>query len=254
MALTVLLGGCLVGPDFKSPSAPVAEQWLEAHDPAVRTRHQQYQNWWTAFHDPTLDRLIALAYGQNLTLVAAGTRVLQARAALGVAIGEFYPQSQHATSSLIYLRSSHADPTAAPESLIGNFWHASLGAAVNWELDFWGKFRRGIESADAAYLSSIASYDDILVTLLGDVATSYIGIRTLETQIAIARDNVVKQKRRWLSPRIASRAASRPSSTSTRRKTSSARPRRRSRNCRQHRQQQAQRLVHGQGDHFCFWC
>jgi len=195
VALTALPGGCLVGPDFKSPSAPVAEQWLEAHDPAVRTRHQQYQNWWTVFHDPTLDGLIALAYGQNLTLVAAGTRVLQARAALGVAIGEFYPQSQQATSSIIYLRPSHADPTAAPQSLISDFWRASLGAAVNWELDFWGKFRRGIEAADASYLASIASYDDVLVTLLGDVATSYIDIRTLETQIAIARDNIVKQKK-----------------------------------------------------------
>src|SRR5262249_53578161 len=193
--LALACGGCMGGPDFKSPSAPAAEQWLEANDPTVRTRHQKYQNWWMVFHDPTLDRLIALAYNQNLSLVAAGTRVLQARAALGMAIGEFYPQSQQATSSLLYLRPSHADPTAAPQSLIGDFWHASLGAAVNWELDFWGKFRRGIEAADASYLASIASYDDVLVTLLGDVATSYIGIRTLETQIAIARDNIVKQKK-----------------------------------------------------------
>jgi len=71
----------------------------------------------------------------------------------------------------------------------------ALGLTVNWELDFWGKFRRGIESADAAYLASIASYDYVLATLLGDVATTYIGIRTLQTQIAIARENIVKQKK-----------------------------------------------------------
>ena len=58
-----------------------------------------------------------------------------------------------------------------------------------WEIDIWGKFRRGVESADAAYLSSIASYDDVLVTLLGDVATTYVGIRVLERQIAIAQAN-----------------------------------------------------------------
>jgi len=52
-----------------------------------------------------------------------------------------------------------------------------------------------IESADAAYLASIAGYDEALVTLLGDVATTYIGIRTLETQIKIAQENVVKQKK-----------------------------------------------------------
>jgi len=62
-------------------------------------------------------------------------------------------------------------------------------------LDFWGKFRRAIESADAAYLGSVANYDFVLVTLLGDVATDYIGIRTLQTQIEIARENIVKQKK-----------------------------------------------------------
>jgi NodT family efflux transporter outer membrane factor (OMF) lipoprotein len=186
----------MVGPDYQSPPAPAAAKFLEANQPSVETKKQEYEAWWRVFDDPVLDRLIQIAYRQNLTVVAAGTRVLQARAELGVAIGDFYPQSQQATSSLIYLRPSHADPTAAPQSLVSNgFWHAALGASIDWELDFWGKFRRAIQSADAAYLSSIASYDDTLVTLLGDVATTYIGIRTLQTQIAIAEDNIVKQKK-----------------------------------------------------------
>jgi outer membrane protein TolC len=79
--------------------------------------------------------------------------------------------------------------------VLPNFWRDALGLTVNWELDFWGKFRRGIESADAACLASIAGYDEVLVTLLGDVATTYIGIRTLETQIKIAQENVAKQKK-----------------------------------------------------------
>ena len=79
--------------------------------------------------------------------------------------------------------------------MLHNFWRDSLGLTVNWELDFWGKFRRAIESADAAYLASIANYDYVLATLLGDVATTYIGIRTLQTQIDIARENIVKQKK-----------------------------------------------------------
>jgi len=84
--------GCLVGPDFSAPSAPVAEKWLEANNPSADTRNQEYRDWWTVFHDPVLNRLVESAYNQNLTLVSAGTRVLQARAQLGVAIGEFYPQ------------------------------------------------------------------------------------------------------------------------------------------------------------------
>jgi len=187
--------GCLVGPNFSSPAPPTAEKWLEANNPSVDTRNQEYRNWWKVFHDPVLDRLIETAYNQNLTLVTAGTQVLQARAQLGVAIGEFYPQVQQGTGELTYIRPGHADPTRFPLGVNRNFWRDALGLTVNWELDFWGKFRRAIESADASYLSSIANYDYVLVTLLGDVATTYIGIRTLQKQIEIARENVVKQKK-----------------------------------------------------------
>jgi NodT family efflux transporter outer membrane factor (OMF) lipoprotein len=194
-ALPLCCSGCLVGPDFSSPSPPVAEKWLESGDPSVDTRHQEYLDWWTVFHDPVLNRLIETAYNQNLTLVSAGTRVLEARAQLGVAIGEFYPQLQQGRGAVTYNRPSHSDPTTTSQGVIGNFWRDSLGLTVNWELDFWGKFRRAIESADAAYLASIAAYDYVLATLLGDVATTYIGIRTLQKQIEIARENIVKQKK-----------------------------------------------------------
>ncbi len=174
LVLTALLSlaACEVGPKFVTPKAPVADQWLESGNPSVRTGHQDYEHWWTVYNDPTLNRLIDLAYHQNLTLLAAGTRVLEARAQLGVAIGEFYPQTQQLSGGVTYNQASGADLSVTPSSSIGNFWHAALGAQVAWELDFWGKFRRGVKSADAAYLASIASYDDVLVTLLGDVATT----------------------------------------------------------------------------------
>jgi NodT family efflux transporter outer membrane factor (OMF) lipoprotein len=195
LVIPLCCAGCLVGPDFSSPSAPVAEKWLEADNPSVETRNQEYRDWWAVFHDPVLNRLIELAYNQNLTLVSAGTRVLQARAELGVAIGEFYPQLQQGHGSVTYIRPSHSDTTQFPISVTRNFWRDSLGVTVNWELDFWGKFRRAIESADASYLGSIANYDYVLVTLLGNVATTYIGIRTLQTQIQISEENIIKQKK-----------------------------------------------------------
>ncbi|HET6182172.1 MAG TPA: efflux transporter outer membrane subunit [Acetobacteraceae bacterium] len=195
VALVLLLPGCQVGPDFKPPAAPVAAAWLESGDPRVRTNHQNYERWWTVFNDPALNRLVDLAYHQNLSLMAAGTRVLQARAELGVAIGEFYPQSQQLGADATYNRLSHVDASANPLFALNNFWHASLGTQIAWELDLWGKFRRGVESADAAYLASIATYDDVLVTLIGDVASTYIGIRTLQQQIIIAEENVVRQRK-----------------------------------------------------------
>ncbi len=195
LALLSLLAGCSVGPNFIAPKAPVAQNWREARNPSVKTRRVEYMRWWGAFRDPTLDHLVDAAYRQNLTLMEAGARVIKARAILGEAIGEFYPQQQQLNGSAHYLQLSRADATSNPfGSINAQFWRINLGAQVGWELDLWGKIRHGVESADAAYLASIASYDDVLVTLIGDVASSYIAIRTLQKQIFIARENVVRQR------------------------------------------------------------
>jgi NodT family efflux transporter outer membrane factor (OMF) lipoprotein len=188
------LAACAVGPDFVPAAAPLANNFSEANNRSIKTDHQDYREWWLAVQDPTLNRLIQIAYNQNLTLLSAGTRVLQARAVLGIAIGEFYPQVQQGTGSVVYNRTSAATPLAAPNSTPKFFWTNALAVQAAWELDFWGKFRRGVESADAAYLASIANYDQVLVTLLGDLAVTYIGIRTTEELIAIARDNVRRQE------------------------------------------------------------
>ncbi len=195
LAALLLVGGCAVGPDFAPPPAPVAESWLESKSKAVETKRQRYDDWWRVFRDPVLDRLIEIASTENLTLLSAGTRVLQARATLGIAIGELYPQQQQAIGAVTYNLRSRSDPTTVPVIAASNYWRDVLGVQALWEIDIWGKFRRGVESADSAYLASIASYDDILVTLIGDVARTYVGIRTLEKQIAIARANVVRQSK-----------------------------------------------------------
>lgn len=193
-AMVAMVGACAVGPDFVPPSAPVAPTWLEWRNKTLKTGDYEYRDWWHSFHDPVLDQLIAIAYEQNLTLLSAGTKVLQARADLGIAIGELYPQQQQGVGAVAYNLRSQANPTVIPATAAANFWLASLGVQAAWQLDLWGKFRRGVESGDANYLASIATYDDVLVTLLGNVAGIYVGIRTLEKQIAIARANVVRQR------------------------------------------------------------
>ncbi|SJZ79078.1 efflux transporter, outer membrane factor (OMF) lipoprotein, NodT family [Enhydrobacter aerosaccus] len=195
LALALTLGGCEVGPDFKSADAPVSDKWLEANNPSVKTDRQEYEQWWTVYNDPTLNQLIDKAYRQNLSLQAAGARVLEARAILGISIGQFYPQVQQVNVSAAYAQASKTDTSSNPGSFLDNYWKATMGLQVAWEIDLWGKFRRSTESASASYLASIATYDDALVTLLSDVATTYIGIRTLQTQIEIAKENVVKQQR-----------------------------------------------------------
>ena len=84
----LLVTGCMIGPDFNRPKVAVSDTWLESGDQRVGTGSATYRNWWTAFNDPVLDRLVEQAYRDNLSLRQAGMRVLQARAQLGIAIGE----------------------------------------------------------------------------------------------------------------------------------------------------------------------
>jgi NodT family efflux transporter outer membrane factor (OMF) lipoprotein len=193
-ALLLSTASCTVGPDFTAPVAPLANKFRGANNRSVKSSTLEYQNWWEGFRDPTLNKLVQIAYNQNLTLLSAGTRVLQARAVLGIAIGTFYPQVQQGVGSVINNKSSAATPLSPPNATPSYFWTDALAGQAAWELDFWGKFRRGVESADAAYLASIASYDGVLVSLLADVTATYIGIRTTEQLIGIARDNVRKQE------------------------------------------------------------
>ncbi len=182
----------MLGPDFRRPAAPVAQNWTEAGDSAVNVKRQEYRDWWTVFNDPVLTRLVRLAYQQNLTLRTAGVRVLQARAQLGVAIGELYPQQQTAGAALSYNRL----PISLPYNLSGNtYWSDIFSAQAAWEIDVWGKLRRAVQSADDAFLASVADYDNVLVSLIGDVASNYVQIRTAQKQIRIAQDNAERQRK-----------------------------------------------------------
>jgi outer membrane protein TolC len=162
-------------------------------DPRLSAESTNYRDWWKAFNDPVLDRLIARAYRDNLTLQQAGVRVLQARAQLGIAVGEIFPQSQQAVGSVQYNRTSDRASTAAFFGTGGGsfaYWQSTIGAQASWELDFWGRIRRGIQSADASLLATLADYDNTLVTLTADVANTYIALRTAEERIRIAQENI----------------------------------------------------------------
>jgi NodT family efflux transporter outer membrane factor (OMF) lipoprotein len=192
----ILFSGCTtVGPDFLRPSTKLSDQWLEVDDSRVATAPAAYREWWKAFNDPVLEELIQAAYQENLPLRIAGVRVFEARAQLGIAVGEFFPQSQQAFGSANFNRISETSPQIVSPTGIGlSYMQTQIGLGASWELDFWGKYRRAIESADASLLSSIAAYDNVLVALTGDVASTYVQIRTLEDLLKIARENVEIQK------------------------------------------------------------
>ena len=193
LSILLLLPGCVkVGPNFTRPPVAVSQAWLDAGDQRVKPEPTEYRNWWQIFNDPVLDRLIERAYRENLSLRIAGVRVLEARAQLGIAVGGLFPQTQQAFGSLQYNRTSEGAPNFT--SSILSYWQSEIGLQAAWEIDFWGKFRRAVESGNANWLSSIANYDNALVSLTAGAANAYIQIRTLEKRIAIARENVETQK------------------------------------------------------------
>jgi NodT family efflux transporter outer membrane factor (OMF) lipoprotein len=192
-----LLFGCAkVGPNFLRPKVTVSPNWMDVGDTRVKDEPADYRNWWRVFNDQILDRFIDRAYRENLSLRMAGVRILEARAQLGMAVGGLYPQAQRASGSLQYNRTSERAPLALlePRSLL-EFRQSEIGLLAGWELDFWGKFRRAVESSDASLLATISDYDNALVILTADVANTYIRIRTLEERLRIARDNVETQKK-----------------------------------------------------------
>ncbi len=152
-------------------------------------RGGQLQQWWRTFNDPVLERLVAEAQRVNPNVRTAGLRIMEARAQLGIAGSTLYPQVQQATSDLLWAGEHR---TGARDTSAVTF---SVGFQIGWELDFWGKFRRGIEAADASYFASIAQYDDLQVLMAAQVAAFYTSIRTLEARLVIARENAVLQKR-----------------------------------------------------------
>jgi NodT family efflux transporter outer membrane factor (OMF) lipoprotein len=185
--------GFKVGPNYGRPPAAVAPDWLDAKDPRVRKDREDLSQWWAIFKDTNLDTLIQTAYRQNLTLREAGFRVLQARAQLGIAVGEFFPQSQTANGGFIHTQRSRQVENI-PAAIPTTFSQWDLGFSLAWELDIWGQFRRAIEAADDNLDASVEGYDFVLVTLLADVATYYVQLRTLEQQLAYLRANVVLQR------------------------------------------------------------
>jgi len=195
--------GFKVGPNYGRPPAPVAKDWIDAGDKRIHKETDDLSQWWKVFNDGDLDGLICQAYRQNLTLRQAGFQVLMARAQRNVAIGNLFPQTQEATGD--YLRRALSTETAnsglgAQNNPLGSsfrrvFPQWDFGFTLAWELDFWGRFRRAVESADASLDASVENYDAALVTLLGDVATSYVNIRTFQTQIKLTLANAELQRK-----------------------------------------------------------
>ena len=179
------LGGCLsLGPDYVEPEAEVEPNWQEEQNTRINNEALVDTNWWQGtFKDPALDGLVDKALQENLSLRSAALRVLQAQQQLRIAIGNQYPQQQLGAGS------------ASKQRTRGNTSEQyELGFNASWELDLWGRFSRQVESASASLDASVASYDGALVSLVSQVAQTYILIRAFQRRIVVAEENVRLQE------------------------------------------------------------
>ena len=190
----VLISACsAVGPNYRPPVVAVPDAWSEAATEGLDQGQSSIQTWWTALGDPTLEELVAGAEEANHDLRVAASRIREARARLGFAAGERLPQVD-ASGSYSYGQASDEGAIPAPPGGFDATSLFSLGFDATWEIDFFGRIRRSIESAEAGYEASIESYRDILVSLFADVALNYVELRTLQRRLEYARANVEAQR------------------------------------------------------------
>ncbi len=189
--------GYKVGPNYTKPPEAVAATWIDATDPRIQSNPVQDCAWWMVFQNPTLNALIDTAYRQNLDIKIAGARILESRAQRNVAIGNLFPQSQTALGTYVHAQlpgDINLPGTANALTLGGPLNVAAVGFNASWEADFWGRYRRGVESSTATVEGSQDGYDQALVIMLSEVATAYVQVRTYQQRLAYARQNVEIQQ------------------------------------------------------------
>jgi NodT family efflux transporter outer membrane factor (OMF) lipoprotein len=184
-ALALLLSSCMsVGPDYQEPETTVPGSWLETESTLVNNQQALDPRWWQqAFEDPILNELTETALQQNLTLRSAGLRVLQSQQQLAIAVGNQYPQQQQIGAQASRQQENNS-----------RFNDYNVGFNLAWEVDFWGRFSRQVESASAELDASVANYDDAMVSLVSQVAQSYLLLRTFQDRKRIAQENIALQE------------------------------------------------------------
>lgn len=200
LALAVLgvsLPGCLVGPDYVRPESPMPDgapppdAWHQAAMGGFEEGQAPLQTWWTAFDDPTLTGLLDRARARNLDLQQAVARIDESRAILGIASGELYPRIEASADYQVGQVSEAATQIEGGTDTTGVL---AMGAGLAWEIDVFGRARRGIESAEAGLQSSVEDYRDVMVSLFSEVAFAYIDVRTFQSRIGFATSNIEVQR------------------------------------------------------------
>ena len=191
VALAALaLAGCMVGPDYQRPQTPLPTAYADAPaadaaaTPAVRA------DWWTLYGDRTLDELVVAALSDNLDVATAVARIEEFDADLREANAVLFPEIDLGGSAA---RSRTSAAVASPQSIrVSNDLRIAL--STSFEIDFWGRLRRLLESARAQVLSTHYAKDVVTLSLAGLTSQTYFLLRSLDAQITATRETLTTRE------------------------------------------------------------
>jgi len=213
LGLCFLLSGCMMGPNYQPPDPCIPETWMEC-DPCLA--QEVPVAWWQEFNDPLLDCYIKRAACYNNDVLVAAATIFQARAMRTVAASELFPQVNgdlFATRTyfskngpLFNITGGAVDTPGLPFQIqvpqIQNIYTALID--VSWELDLFGRIRRGVEAADATIGSAIEQRNGVLTAVFAEVARNYVDLRSaqqrgvlVEQNISLLEDEAALVRKRW---------------------------------------------------------
>jgi len=179
--VAIWVTGCMMGPDYKRPAINTPQSFRYAPKEAVETANT---DWWKQFNDPVLDQLIAEALANSTSVKIAAANVEQAAGLLMTTRADLFPQVNYSAEA-IRERSSENNITPAPSK--NPFNSRQILGGVTWEIDLWGRIRRLTEAAQANLFGSDEARRGVILSLVAEVATSYIQLCALDEQLTIAK-------------------------------------------------------------------
>ncbi|MBI5132952.1 MAG: efflux transporter outer membrane subunit [Rhodopseudomonas palustris] len=198
--VAVLLGGCAVGPDYRTPLLATPTNWSRTG--GVTTTPPTLTRWWLRLRDPLLNQLVTEAVEGNLDVATAGARVREARASYRQAVGALFPtianseSARLAKGTSVLSAASGGTNIGSSSSSIGSTGTSGLyqaGFDASWEFDLFGANRRAVEAAAYGIDASDENLRAVLLTLVGDVTSNYVEARGHQARIALARRTALSQ-------------------------------------------------------------
>ncbi len=189
--ILIFLTGCAVGPNYETPQITLSSSFYESHE-KESVDEGELKRWWTSFNDPLLDVLVHEALSQNLDLKVAIEKINEVRSLYQIEAAELYPKIDLTAEQ----RRTRISQNLFDSTFLGpplqSFY--KVGFDASWEVDIFGKRRRAKESAYYEYEGEVNSARDVYITLLSEIAATYIEIRGAQHKIALSKRDIYIQK------------------------------------------------------------